>query len=65
MSTPADRGAIHRAYESDGYVLVKGLISPDEARAMRQEVHDRAAACVFHLDDARGERVRDGRPGEP
>jgi phytanoyl-CoA hydroxylase len=40
VSTPTDRGAIREAYQSDGYVLVKGLISPEEAREMRQEVHD-------------------------
>jgi phytanoyl-CoA hydroxylase len=40
VSTPTDRAAIREAYQSDGYVLVKGLISPEEARGMRQEVHD-------------------------
>ena len=40
VSTPTDRDAIHDAYQSDGYVLVKGLITPEEARGLRQEVHD-------------------------
>ena len=40
VSTSTDRDAIHQAFQSDGYVLVKGLISPEEARGMRQEVHD-------------------------
>lgn len=39
-STPPELGAIREAYQSDGCVLVKGLISPHEAREMRQEVHD-------------------------
>jgi phytanoyl-CoA hydroxylase len=38
-STPTDRGAIHEAYQNHGCVLVKGLISPEEAEDMRQEVH--------------------------
>ncbi len=51
VSAPTDQGAIHEAYQRDGYVLVKGLISPEEARDMRQEVHG-----LF-------QKVLDGRSG--
>ena len=40
VSSSTDRDAIHDAFQSDGYVLVKGLISPEEAGGMRQEVHE-------------------------
>jgi phytanoyl-CoA hydroxylase len=39
-STATQLGAIREAYQSDGCVLVKGLLSPAEARQMRREVHD-------------------------
>jgi phytanoyl-CoA hydroxylase len=32
--------AVRETYQRDGYVLVKGLIKPGEARYMRQELHD-------------------------
>lgn len=40
LSSSTDREAIHEAYQQNGYVLVKGLISRHEASEMRQEVHD-------------------------
>lgn len=40
MITEPDLAAVHEAYRRDGYVLVKGLIDPEEARYMRRELHD-------------------------
>jgi phytanoyl-CoA hydroxylase len=40
VSSSTDRDAIHQAFQSDGYVLIKGLITSEEARGMRQEVHE-------------------------
>lgn len=39
-ATGPDLDAVREAYQRDGCVLVKGLIEPDEARYMRQELHD-------------------------
>lgn len=39
-ATGPDLAAVREAHQRDGYVLVKGLIEPDEARQMRQELHD-------------------------
>ena len=39
-TTGPDLAAVRKAYQTDGYVLVKGLIHPEEARYMRQELHD-------------------------
>jgi phytanoyl-CoA hydroxylase len=36
----SDLAAVRETYQRDGYVLVKGLIEPGEARYMRQELHD-------------------------
>jgi phytanoyl-CoA hydroxylase len=40
MTTEPGLAAAHEAYQADGYVLAKGLIDPEEARYMRQELHD-------------------------
>ena len=52
--TPTDLGAIHEAFQNDGYVLVKGLISPEEAGTMRQEVHDLFRRVLTSRDGAWG-----------
>jgi hypothetical protein len=39
-ATGSDLAAVRETYQRDGYVLVKGLIEPGEARYMRQELHD-------------------------
>ena len=54
VSTPTDHGAIRDAYQRDGYVLVKGLIRPEEAREMRQEVHDLFRRVLTGRDGAWG-----------
>lgn len=44
-TTGPDLAAVREAYQRDGCVLVKGLIDPDEARYMRQELHDLLVRC--------------------
>lgn len=39
-ATGSGLAAVRETYQRDGYVLVKGLIEPGEARYMRQELHD-------------------------
>jgi phytanoyl-CoA hydroxylase len=54
VSTPTDQSSIHDAYQNDGFVLVKGLITPEEAGEMRQELHDLFRRALIGRDGAWG-----------
>ncbi|MCW3099538.1 MAG: Protein involved in biosynthesis of mitomycin antibiotics/polyketide fumonisin [Chthonomonadaceae bacterium] len=51
-------------YCENGYILVKGLLSPEEAAAYRQETHDLAARLSAHRNmDATWGSAREAVPG--
>ena len=51
-------------YRENGYILVKGLLSPEEAAAYRQETHDLAARLSAHKNmDATWGSAREAVPG--